>query len=92
MGPLDTLLHLLNFVAPALGVALLLPLGARWTLGPSNSGLPWLKQAAVHGLVGSAVLLAGLWVAGRDAKMISYGALVLAGATTQLLMSRSVRR
>lgn len=92
MGPLDFLLHLLNLVAPALGVAVLLPWTARWVLGASPVALPWFKQVAILGAVGSLVLLTGLWLLGRDAKMMSYAALVLASATSQLLMSRSIRR
>ncbi|MFM2034786.1 MAG: hypothetical protein RL459_51 [Pseudomonadota bacterium] len=92
MGPLDFLLHLLNFVAPAFGLAVLLPWAARWVFGAPAAALPWFKQVAILGAVGSLVLLTGLWLLGRDAKMLSYAALVVASATSQLLMSRSIRR
>ena len=92
MGPLDFLLHLFNFVAPAFGVAVLLPVGARWAFGATAGARSWSRQVLVNGLVGSVVLWAGLWLLGRDAKMISYAALILTCATSQFVMSRSARR
>ena len=92
MGPLDFLLHLFNFVAPAFGVAVLLPTGARWIFGPAAGGASWSRQVFVIGLVGSLVLWAGLWLLGRDAKMLTYAALILACATSQFVMSRSGQR
>lgn len=70
--------HVFNFVAPALGVALLL-----WSLPrlwPKAKAGRWTARKELLGLsvLGVAVLLAGLIVFGRDAKMASYAALVLA--------------
>ena len=86
---LPTLLnHLFNFAAPALGLALWLTLVARF-LGPKPAaGLAWWAQAAINTVVGCAVLVAGLWAWGRDGKMLTYGALVLAMASAQALMRR----
>jgi Flp pilus assembly protein protease CpaA len=89
---MDFLLHLFNFVAPAFGVAVLLPLGARWVFGAKAGGMSWSRQVLVIGLVGSLVLWAGLWLLGRDAKMLTYAALILACATCQFVMNHSGRR
>ena len=80
MSPLDGLWHLLNFVAPAIGVAL---------LSASLVKLLWRRELAVVAwrrlfvwalLVGIVSLVAGLVAFGRDGKMASYGLLVAATA------------
>ena len=70
--------HLLNFVAPAAVVALLL-----WglpRLWPRSRKSRWAarRELPVLFALGVAVLLAGLIVFGRDGKMLSYASLVLA--------------
>ncbi len=84
MSPFDLLLHLLNFIAPALVVGTLLPLLA-WLVGPRSRG--WLAQAALNSLAGAAVLATGLWFFGRDGKMATYAALVVVCATSQWLQT-----
>lgn len=83
MGPLDFLNHLLNFVAPAvcvgLFVAMVAPLMYRKT--PMSRSLR--AQAAINVVAGLMALLAGLLFFGRDGKMASYAALVLACAASQ---------
>jgi hypothetical protein len=78
MGPWDALVHLANFFLPALGVALFASLGAKLLWRRELKGVRlarlWLWPAAT----GSVALLAGLVVLGRDGKMLTYGALVLA--------------
>jgi hypothetical protein len=83
MGPLHFLSHALNFVAPALFIALLLPTANRWVLRQAPLRPVWWVQVTMHFLVGSAVLLGGLIFFGSDGKMLSYLALVLACATSQ---------
>ena len=83
--------HLFNFAAPALFLALLLALGGRF-VGPKGvSSLTWYAQAAINSRVGCAVLLAGLWWLGRDGRMLTYAALVLACASSQWLLLRGWR-
>lgn len=91
MGPLSAINHLLNFVAPAFGVALLLALGAKvfWRKRPAAQGL--LAQVAINSVVGCAVLTAGLVWFGRDGKMATYAVLVLACATVQWVLQRGWR-
>lgn len=88
MGPVDTLNHLLNFLAPAvfvgLMVALIAPLWMR-ALRP-NSG--WLRQGVLNSAAGSAALTGGLLFFGNDGKMATYAALVLLVATCQWLCSK----
>lgn len=88
MGPLDFFWHLLGFLAPAAGVALLVSLAARILL-PGSGGGSWVTAWILAFLAGAAALLAGLWLSGRDGTMLGYGALVLATATSQWLLARS---
>lgn len=84
------LLHLLNFVLPALAMALLMPLAGRWVMG----GVAWqvLRRMAVHAVAGVLVLLAGLFLQGQDGKMSTYMALVLVAATAEWAMHKGWRR
>ncbi len=91
MGPLDSLNHLLNFLAPAFWMALFMAmLGPLVLRGPRGLGrsAQWLLDFAVC----SAVLLAGLWITGRDGKMLTYGALVVACATSHAVGQRLWRK
>lgn len=90
MDWLDVLLHLLNFVAPALALALLLPWAAHVLIRKSSHA--WMLQVAVNSLVGVLTLGLSLWWLGRDGKMAAYAALVLAVASSQWLLSRGWRR
>ncbi|MGL4436785.1 MAG: hypothetical protein ACRCVM_13155 [Giesbergeria sp.] len=91
MGPLDALNHLLNFVAPAAALALVLVPLARVLRPKTAPALSWWAQVAIIFIVGCAVLTAGLWWLGRDGKMSTYAALVLASATCQWLLRRGWR-
>jgi hypothetical protein len=92
MGPIDFLMHLLGFLAPALGVALGVVLGARLMGGPAARAASWRRQLLVNFAAGSAVLVVGLWYFGRDGKMATYAALVAVVATSQWLLSRGWSR
>nr|WP_298923833.1 hypothetical protein [uncultured Ramlibacter sp.] len=87
MGPLDLLLHLANFAAPALFLAVLLPILARVVM-PKRAAAPvkwtWIAMNLVAGL---AVLGADLWWFGHDGKMATYAALVLVMGSGQWLAS-----
>jgi hypothetical protein len=86
MGPLDTLFHLLSFVAPALAVAVLVALAARFIL---PTGLAWWLHVAINSIAGVATLVAGLWYFGVDGKMATYAALVVAITGCQWLSGRA---
>ncbi|MEO6410032.1 MAG: hypothetical protein ABIO45_14940 [Burkholderiaceae bacterium] len=73
----DIVLHLLNFLAPACGVAALGALLAKTLMRGTFAGIGWtrvLAWAATAGLVAS---IAGLAIFGRDGRIETYAALVL---------------
>lgn len=88
MGPLDQLNHLINFLAPALAVGLVLALVGSWFMqkGPSAPGL--LIQFAINSIVGALALGAGLWFFGNDGKMASYAAMLVVCSISQTLVLR----
>ena len=80
MGPLDALWHLLNFIAPALGVALLATALAKLSWRRELAAVPWRRMALWTACAGVLSLVAGLLVFGRDGKMVTYALLVVASA------------
>ena len=83
--------HWLNFLAPALWLALLLPLTARWVLKKRSATLSLLAQVAIHFLLATLALGLGLWFFGHDGQMATYIGMVLLCATSQWLMQRGWR-
>lgn len=78
MGPLDAIFHLLNLFAPAIGTALLSAAGMKW-LWRRELGSVSYRSLALAAMAGAAVMtLVGLVVFGRDGRMATYGAMVLA--------------
>ena len=79
--------HLLNLVAPAALMALLLAAFFRLFPGffkqKQASPHAWWTQAAINFVVGAGVLTMGLVLLGRDGRMLTYVALVLAMALGQ---------
>jgi hypothetical protein len=80
------ILHLFNFVLPALAMAALMPWAGRWVMG--SGGAPLRRRMAVHAVAGVLVLVAGLVVQGHDGKMSTYLVLVLVAATAEWTMHR----
>lgn len=80
MGPYDALVHILNFITPALAMALLLPSLVRLLWWRQLRSVAWRTMAWRVALVSCIVLVAGLLLSGRDGAMSTYGALVLASA------------
>jgi hypothetical protein len=80
MDPLDAFWHLVNFVLPALGVGALGAAGAKLLWRRELAGISWLRLAGWASTAGVLALLLGLWFFGRDGKMATYAALVLAAA------------
>ncbi|MES2784759.1 MAG: hypothetical protein V4684_04795 [Pseudomonadota bacterium] len=87
MGPVEFLLHLIAFAAPAAVVGLLVALAAR-VLIPRSASLAWWRHAAINTAAGLAALGLGLGYFGVDGKMATYAALVLAVASAQWLAGR----
>jgi hypothetical protein len=84
--------HLLNFIAPAafvaLGLVFLTRLLSVFSRSKSAAARSLWAQVAIIFVVNLAVLMIGLLVFGKDGKMATYAALVLAAATCQWLFSR----
>lgn len=84
--------HLLNLMAPAAVVALLLMLGSRVWRGffisnraPAHS---FIARTALVFIVNLTVLGAGLVLFGHDGKMMTYAAMVLAASGTLWALQR----
>ena len=79
--------HLFNLLAPAALIALVLVGMSRIfpVFFRSNQAFAhtWWMQVAINLIVGVCVLVMGLVLFGRDAKMLTYVMLVLATATSQ---------
>ena len=91
MGLLDLIDHLLNFVAPAVFVAIALAMLGRFYMKKVPSALAIQAQVAINMGAGVLALVAGLWFFGRDGKMATYVAMVVAIALAQWLGARQWR-
>ena len=87
--------HVLNFIAPAAVVALLLVLLGRVFSRFLISKRPFAQsiwaQASIIFIVNVGVLAAGLVFFGNDGKMATYAAMVLAAAACQWVLWRGWR-
>ena len=91
MGPIDLLLHLAGLFAPALAVALMVSMLARVLLPAMTAGRSWSLSVVCGFLAGATALAAGLVLLGRDGRMLTYAALVLACAASEWAVSRGWR-
>lgn len=89
MGPIDSLNHLLNFVLPALTVALCMAGPVRAFMRRKQQQAGFWTTLAVHFALGVLVLALGLWSFGLDGKMVTYALLAASCASAQWLMNRS---
>ena len=87
--------HILNFLAPAAALALLLVLlsqiFSRFLASKKPLTQSIYAQAAIIFIVNVLVLAAGLVLFGNDGKMATYSALVLASAVCQRVLCRGWR-
>ncbi len=91
MGPLTLLNHAINFVAPAAWLALLVPTLSRFVIKKGPVAYAFIKQIAINFVFCLATLVLGLLFFGRDGKMLTYLALVLASATCQWVLLKGWR-
>jgi O-antigen/teichoic acid export membrane protein len=91
MGAIDILNHLLNWLAPALWLAVLLPVLARLVMKKQRAGATLWQQVAVNFALNVTVLGLGLWLFGHDGKMATYIGMTLACASSQWLFFRAWR-
>jgi hypothetical protein len=82
LDPITALWHLLNFFAPALGVAALAAGFAKLLWRRELKAAGWLRLALWAAAGCALVLVAGLAVFGRDGKMATYAAMVATCAVT----------
>lgn len=91
MGFFALLNHVINFAAPALWLALLMPLAGRFIMKNRHLALTYKAQVAMYFVASMAVLLLGLAMFGHDGKMLTYLALVVLIATIQWVMLKGWR-
>ena len=82
MGPLDALWHVANLLVPALALGALAAGLAKLLWRRELAAVPWKRLAGPACAVCAAVTLAGLVLSGRDGRMATYVAMVLACALT----------
>lgn len=78
MTTLQLSIHLLNFIAPSVFLALLLPLFSKFISSKKPLALGYYGKFAIIFVVCLLLQLAGLWLFGRDGKLVTYGLMVLA--------------
>jgi hypothetical protein len=92
MGVIDAFLHALNFMLPALCVAVMITLLGRFFKQNKPLAGGFIARAAINFIVCLAVLLIGLILTGRDGKMFTYLAMIVASGTVQWLLSGAWRK
>jgi hypothetical protein len=80
MSFFDGLWHLCNFFAPALGVGLIAATLAKLLWRHLLAGVAWRTLAQRACVACAVALLGGLVLSGRDGRMLTYAAMVLACA------------
>ncbi|WP_284615754.1 hypothetical protein [Aquabacterium humicola] len=80
MDLLDAVWHLLNLVAPGIGLGLIAGGLAKLLWRRELAGVRWQRLAGWAAGASTFALLAGLVITGRDGRMGTYGAMVLACA------------
>jgi hypothetical protein len=80
VGPLDALNHLFNLIAPGLGMGALAAALTKLLWRRQLAGVPWRRLASWAAAASILALLGGLVITGRDGRMGTYAAMVLACA------------
>ena len=80
MSPVDAFWHLANLFGPAIGLALIAPTLAKLLWRHDLRRVPWRGLAWWTLASCASVILAGLAWLGRDGRMATYAAMVLASA------------
>ncbi len=91
MGPTYFLNHLLNWLAPALWLAVLLPLLTRLAMRKQRAAASLWTQMTANFILNLLVLGLGLWFFGHDGKMMTYLGMTLVCASSQWLFLRAWR-
>ena len=80
MAPVDAFLHIINLFAAAAGLGVISAVAVKLLWRRELAGVSWLWLAAWSAGAAAAVTVAGLVISGRDGRMGTYGAMVLASA------------
>jgi vacuolar-type H+-ATPase subunit I/STV1 len=80
MGPIDAFWHFANLIAPGLGLGLIAAALAKLLWRRELAAVPWRRLATWAASASIVALLAGLVISGRDGRMGTYGAMVMACA------------
>lgn len=92
MDPLNLLWHLLNLVAPAVGLGALAAGLAKLLWRRELASVPWHRLAGWGVAAALLALLGGLVISGRDGRMATYAAMVLANALALWWVGFGARR
>ncbi len=82
MEPFDFLNHLANFFVPALALGAVAAALAKVAWRADLAAQPWWRMAALAAAANMVVTIAGLAGFGRDGRMATYAAMVLATSVT----------
>jgi hypothetical protein len=85
MGFFDALWHVLGLIAPAFFIAVCLPLVECIIKKKMLTAGVFIKKFAILFVANTAVLCVGFILTGRDGKMLTYAAMLLATALIQTL-------
>ncbi|NDC61317.1 MAG: hypothetical protein EBZ60_04775 [Betaproteobacteria bacterium] len=88
MDGLSLIVHILNFLAPAMAVGAWITLVYTLLWRKGSTWQRWKTSFVLNSLAGALILLIGLLWFGQDGKMVTYLAMVLACASSQWLLSR----
>jgi len=91
MEPAALLNHGINLLAPAIWMALLLPIWSRIIFRNRHIAPAFIAQVAINFVVCSLALVIGLAVFGRDGKMLTYLTMVALSVSTQWLLIKGWR-
>ena len=80
MNPLDIAWHLANFLAPAVVVALLTASASKLLWRDALRGVGWGRLVLAAGIGCTVTLIGGLLWFGRDGRIATYGAMIVACA------------
>lgn len=89
---LDALWHVVGFLLPAAFVSVCLAASSRFFKQNRPIAGKFIARSAILFIVSLVVLIAGLLMTGRDGKMFTYLAMLIAAATAQWLLSGGWRR
>jgi hypothetical protein len=92
MGPIDALIHLGNLFMPALIVGMVSAALAKLLWWRALQGVRWSKLALWACVACALTTIVGLVVFGRDGKMATYGAMVLASSLALMWAAFGPRR